>query len=266
MNSTLKTQSDRFINIPGAINLRDFGGYFTSSGTKVAKGKLYRCGTMAEIDENHFEEFAALDIGRICDLRSEEEALNSPTPSGYPFHCRVHLPIWPGSSAQFQNQVLEDGNEPTESDFREFMINVTREIALEHMEVYAKLLDLLINTENGFLFHCSAGKDRTGFGAALILYALGVPKETILDDYLLSNQAIELVDRTKKRMLENRRESGLSEEIHEGILHVLSGVEAPYLTNTFEHIDKAFGSLDNYLDELDFGEKKRQEIRNQLLD
>ena len=99
-----------------------------------------------------FDEFANLNIGAICDLRSHEEAETSPSPSGYPFDSRVHLPIWPGSSVQFQTKFMESGEEPKEEDFREFMINVTREIALDHMDVYSKFLDLLLNTSEDSYF------------------------------------------------------------------------------------------------------------------
>ena len=89
----------RFINIEGSVNLRDFGGYTTTTGKQVRRGLLFRCGNMAEIPEHAFSDFAALDIGVICDLRSHEEAETSPTPEGGPFACRVHIPIWPGSAS-----------------------------------------------------------------------------------------------------------------------------------------------------------------------
>ena len=121
-----------------------------------------------------------------------------PLPQATPSN-QEYLPIWPGSSVQFQTKFISE-EEPKEEDFREFMVNVTKEIALDHMDVYSKFLDLLLNTPGGFLFHCSAGKDRTGIGGALILYALGVEKKVILEDYLLSNKSVELLARTRARL------------------------------------------------------------------
>ena len=160
---------------------------------------------------------------------------------------------------------MESGEEPKEEDFREFMINVTREIALDHMDVYSKFLDLLLNTSGGFLFHCSAGKDRTGIGGALILHALGVEKKFILEDYLLSNESIELLARTRVRMQENQIGKNLPTEVLESIVHIFSGVEPIYLNNAFTEIEKVYGDLDNYLSELDFGESKIAMLREKLL-
>ena len=265
MNKTFKRPSDRFLSIAGSINFRDFGGYINTEGRHVSKGKLFRCGNMSEILPDAFDDFANLKIGAICDLRSHEEAETSPSPLGYPFDSRVHLPIWPGSSVQFQTKFMESGEEPKEEDFREFMINVTREIALDHMDVYSKFLDLLLNTSEGFLFHCSAGKDRTGIGGALILHALGVEKKVILEDYLLSNESTELLARTRARMQENQIGRNLPAEARESIVRIFSGVEAVYLNNAFKEIEKIYGSLDNYMHELDFGASKIAKLRDKLL-
>ena len=265
MNKTFKNQTDRFLSIKGSVNFRDFGGYINVEGRHVAKGKLFRCGTMGDISSESFDDFANLKIEVICDLRSHEEAETSPTPSGYPFESRIHLPIWPGSSVQFQAKFMESKEEPKEEDFRLFMINVTREIALDHMDVYSKFLNVLLNTAGGFLFHCSAGKDRTGIGGALILHALGVERSVILEDYLLSNESTELVARTRARMQENRSDKGLPVEARESIVRIFSGVEPIYLNNALKQIELRYGDIDNYMSELDFGESKRAKLREKLL-
>ena len=69
------------------------------------------------------------------------------------------------------------------------MTQITRELAGNHHREYQQLFEHLLVAKNGFLLHCSAGKDRTGFGAALILAALGVDEKTIMQDYLLTNEA-----------------------------------------------------------------------------
>tara|TARA_A100001388_G_C28608186_1_gene421511 strand:- start:280 stop:765 length:486 start_codon:yes stop_codon:yes gene_type:complete len=160
---------------------------------------------------------------------------------------------------------MESDEEPKEEDFREFMVNVTKEIALDHMDVYSKFLDLLLNTSGGFLFHCSAGKDRTGIGGALILYALGVEKKVILEDYLLSNKSIELLARTRTRLQENEIGKNLPAETLESIVRIFSGVEPIYLNNAFKEIEKVYGNLDNYMSELGFGESKIAMLREKLL-
>lgn len=253
-----------FVPIEGSINLRDFGGYRTVNGKVVKRGLLFRCGNMAEIAEEAFDDFAALDIRVICDLRSDEEVENSPTPSVPPFDCRVHIPIWPGSSTQFQDTVRD--RPPDHDDFVEFMHRVTREIARDHVDAYKQLMRELIQTDGGFLLHCSAGKDRTGVGAAIILTLLGVDRETVMHDYLVSNQATELAHRTRARMEENRKEQSLDFEIDERIVKVLAGVREEYLHGAFEEIDKHYGGMPGYLEAVGLSESDIARLKSRLLD
>ena len=255
----------QFIPIPGAINLRDFGGYDTRDGRKVKKGLLFRCGLMSEIAEHAWDDFAALDIGVICDLRSQEEVDSAPTPAAPPFDCRVHIPIWPGSSTQFQESIRQAQRRPSAEEFREFMRDVTREIARDHVQAYQQLMSHLGDADRGFLLHCSAGKDRTGFGAAIILTMLGVSHETVLHDYLVSNEATELAERARQRMLQELREQGLPEQVDESILHVLSGVRAEYLLAAFAEIDNHYGGIQGYLEAAGIRPTEEHALKQRLL-
>ena len=259
----MNTRHESFIPIEGSINLRDFGGHATTDGRVVKRGLLFRCGLMAEIPEHAFDDFASLDIGVICDLRSHEEVETSPTPIEPPFDCRVHIPIWPGSSTQFQ-QTVRTGP-PTFEEFTEFMVQITREIARDHVEAYSKLMTELVQTERGFLLHCSAGKDRTGIGAAIILSLLGVDKETIMQDYLVSNQATELARRTKARMEENMRLQNIQHEVDETMVSVMSGVKEEYLHAAFEEIDQHYGGIGGYLEAVGISAAEEAQLKERLL-
>ena len=255
----------RFISVEGAVNLRDFGGYTNQQGQTVREGVLFRCGTLAHIPEHAWEDFARLDVGVICDLRSQQEALESPTPTKGPFTCRVHIPIWPGSSQQFQQSVAGTGRRPGAEEFMQFMGAVTREIARDHVEAYKQLMRELVSTERGFLLHCSAGKDRTGFGAALILTLLGVDHDTVLQDYLVSNEATELFIRMRDRMLENLREQGYPAQIDEEVVRIISGVRAEYLLGAYEEIDNHYGGMHGYLEEIGITAAEEKHLLERLL-
>lgn len=265
MNASVPAEHPRrFISIEGSLNLRDFGGYRNRAGQQVKTGKLFRCGNMAEIPEHAWDDFAALDIGVICDLRSHEEVENAPTPAAGPFACRVHIPIWPGSSNQFQ-QSVQGTRRPERDDFINFMTAITREIARDHVEAYKQLMRELVATDRGFLLHCSAGKDRTGIGAALILTLLEVDRETIVHDYLVSNEAEDLFLRMKARMEENIRESGLGHEVDEEIVRILSGVRAEYLQGAFEEIDEHYGGIHGYMEAIGISSADEKHLKERLL-
>lgn len=265
MKSTpLPETHEHFIAIEGAINLRDFGGYLTKDGHTVRRGLLFRCGNMKDIAKHAYDDFAELDIGVICDLRSQGEVDTAPTPEVGPFLCRVHIPIWPGSSTQFQETIR--GAPATADDFIDFMHNVTRDIARDHVEAYKQLARELVNTERGFLLHCSAGKDRTGFGAAIILTMLGVDHETVMYDYLISNQASELAMRMKERMQETAAEQGNNVEIDDRIVAVLSGVRQEYLLGAFEEIDEHYGGIHGYFEAIGISAADEAHLKDRLLE
>ena len=263
MKSRPARTSDRFIDVTGSINLRDFGGYPTDDGSTVKRGLLFRCGALTGIPESAHADFAELDIGVICDLRSDMEAEEMPTPSSAPFDCRVHIPIWPGSSAQFRESLEEQ--RPAPSEFIEFMMNVTRDIARDHVDAYKELVAQLVAVDRGFLLHCSAGKDRTGFGAAIILKALGVSDDLIFEDYLISNQAVELSQRMKERMLEQASAAGENLQPDDRVIDILASVRREYLEAAFDEIKEHYGGIKGYLEAVGINSGEQADLRKRLL-
>ena len=259
----MSQQDPQFISVEGSINLRDFGGYTTSDGSKVKTGLLFRCGNMSEIPDHAHDDLAALDIGVICDLRGVEEADTAPTPTGGPFECRVHIPVWPGSSTQFQEAVAK--KKPSVDDFLAFMETVTREIIREHVPAYTQLFGHLLAIESGFLLHCSAGKDRTGIGAAIILSILGVSREDIMKDYLISNQSKDLIARTLRRFSEQASDKKVAFNPDSEIVKVMAGVKAEYLHAAFEEIDNHFDGINGYLEAVGITHREVDTLKARLL-
>jgi protein-tyrosine phosphatase len=252
------SRNPRFIPIEGSLNLRDFGGYATEDGGKVVRGKLFRCGSLSGIPEQAHDDFAQLDIGVICDLRRDDEIVQGGAPSMSPFDCRVHIPIAPGSSSQLQASFSEPGH--SFENRIEFMKKITREIARDHVESYTKLFRELVTVNNGFLLHCSAGKDRTGFGAAMIQAALGVSEEDIFADYLLTNEATELLQRMMPGF-----QNKYGDKVDYESLQVIAGVRREYLRAALDEIIDLHGSINGYLDLVGMDQIARQALRRKLV-
>ncbi len=249
--------TNRFLPLDGSINFRDFGGYETDDRRKVAWGRLFRCGALSMLTPEAEARFAELGITVICDLRRDDEAEMNPTPARAPFDCRLHIPIAPGSSPMLRES-LEQGGSPEEHS--NFMVEITREIARNHHGAYRTLFEQLLSTPGGFLLHCSAGKDRTGFGAALILTALDVDESTIMQDYLLTNEAACLKSFMNERMRGNYGPALTDESIA-----AITGVRQEYLQAALDEVAKNHGSLRAYLEEIGVDQAARAELRSKLL-
>ena len=249
----------RIVELEGAINFRDFGGYDTRHGARVRDGVLFRSGTMVGLTERGVRAFHALGIGVICDLRRPAEFEEEPTPLPHDRPRRVSIPIDPDSAVKLRD-ALDHAPVDVERRVR-FMIDINKELARAHAADYQRMFDVVLDSEpHGFLVHCAAGKDRTGFGVALIQLALGVPRETVMEDYLLTNAAVDFerftLPRLRVRFPERR--------IDPDEARALSCVREDYLHAALGAAEEAFGSVDAYLERslgLDPAKRRRLEAR-----
>jgi protein-tyrosine phosphatase len=254
------TTNRRIIDLPGAINLRDFGGYATEAGGRVRAGLLYRSGMLAELTPDGQNALRALDIGVICDLRRADECEQEPTP--FPMHDprRVHVEIDPDTAVRLRRTMPD-----AVLDLRErihFMTEVNRELARAHTAEYRRVFEALESSgARGFLLHCAAGKDRTGFGVAAIQLALGVPRDAVIEDYLLTNEAMDF-----ERVIVPRLRASYGDIDVEAAM-ALSGVRAEYIHAALDEVDRAFGSFDAYLrDGLGIDARRRDALRDRYLE
>lgn len=236
---------ERTIKLAGAINLRDFGGYTTTDGRMVRRDRLYRSGALAALTPEAKQAFSRLGVSLICDLRREDERAREPTPDFEHAPSRLEIPISPGSSASISRQ---SGTRSLSLGERiDFMVEINRDLARNHTASYARMFEALLSLEQGgFLVHCSAGKDRTGFGCALILHALGVDRDTVLEDYLFTNTAMDF-ERYVQRL--SKYYGAGDFDVSEEELIALVGVRAEYLTAAFEAIEAEFEGVEHYLEE-----------------
>lgn len=163
--------------------MRDLGGW-PADGGRVRFGCVFRGAALSALTEADEAVLSGLRVRTVCDLRGVAESAAAPTRLvGAMIHS---LPIEPLVAASLRDIAATHGARG--EDVPVLMRRAYVAYALEWGHRYRAMFDLLVDGPGAFLLHCSAGKDRTGFGAALILTALGVPREAVMEDYLASNR------------------------------------------------------------------------------
>ncbi len=223
--------SERHLPMEGGYNFRDLGGYPTSDGRFVKWGMVFRTDDMYNLTETDLNYLSDIGMHTVVDFRSENEvaAAADKLPSTTKNH--VLLPISPGNMNEIR---YENINPAIFIDYMKLMYSslcTEDNIIYQYRKFFALLQD---ETKIPLSFHCSAGKDRTGIGAALFLYSLGVNEDIIIQDFLLSNKYLE------------SKYAALVAQIPE--LSIASTVEAEYMQITLGSIKENYGSVENYLE------------------
>ena len=255
------TVAERALALQGGTNFRDFGGYHTTDGRQVKWGKLYRSGHMSRLSDEDVEYLAKLAIRCCCDFRRSEEQHNEPT--RLPDHTTiVNLTVDPGSVGEFFARVRDRAAE--ESHMADAMVAINREMVLDHQACYRQMFEELLALEEGaLLINCSAGKDRTGYGAALILSALGVSRDIILHDYMLSSRYYQ-IEREIDRVI-NKYGAQVDGQLTAELVRPMMEAREEYLSAAFTAIDKHYATTENYLEQaLGIGPQERELLRERL--
>jgi protein-tyrosine phosphatase len=247
-------------------NFRDMGGYRTADGRSVRWGTLYRSGTFAEASAADQQVIASLGLHSLVDFRSAAEKREEPNrlPEPAPF-AKVEIPTLDGGDTSLANEVMariEEGNFDG-FDPDAFMIAANRQIASTYTPQYRKFMQVVLDAGGDpVAWHCSAGKDRTGFAAAVLLRALGVPMDTVLADYLRSREPAVAARSRELWLLRLFKGEQAADK-----LRVLLGVEPGWLEAGFAQIDADWGSFDNYLAQgLGLSPDDLQQLRDTLLE
>src|ERR1700716_3037082 len=241
----------RHLNLAGASNFRDLGGYPARDGRAVRWRQIFRSNPLGHVTAADIETLRGLGLRSAFDFRGTEERVEA---SCGLTEIAVHsLPVEPTVVATLRARGAA-GKALSSADSVDVMRDSYRSYVRYNTPSFRALFAHLMEDRAPLVIHCTAGKDRTGFACALILHVLGVPDELIAEDYLLTNRFY-------------RRDTTASSDLPEEVKQVLARVEASFLAAAFEAIRDDYGDLENYLgDGLGLGDGERARLQARYLE
>lgn len=249
----------RVLNLAGGVNFRDLGGYKTADGRSVRWGRLYRSGNMAGLTEPDHAVLAGLQIAGVHDLRTNSEREREPNRWAQMAGIAYWSRDYESELGVLTKMLFADIPDPEAA--RWALLKDYRRIPFDHAPAYRALLERLRDGELPMVFNCSAGKDRAGTAAALVLSLLGVPRETVVQDYRLTDKVLSGQAEAMKRV------ASAYGRISAEIWDILIGTDDSYIQNAFDAIDERHGSLEGYFkDELGIDAAAVEVIRDRLLE
>ena len=236
MDTELHTPSmapapSRSIRLDGASNFRDLGGYTGLDGRRVRWRTVFRADHLAGLSLADLQVLQGLGLARSADFRGKLESAN--LAYEWPGIARHALIVEP-TVVQRASALLAAGSELTAAHAEELMQDTYRSFVHDYAPRFAQLFQLLLESRDPLVFHCTAGKDRTGWAAALLLTALGVDEDTVMQDYLLTNQLYQRPATTFAPMPPE-------------VMDVLWRVQASYLAAASDLVRSDFGGMEGYL-------------------
>lgn len=179
---------DTLVPLAGAMNVRDVGGYRATDGQTVRRGMVFRSDHLADLTDDDLDELADRAIRTIVDLRRDDEVTARPSRLWPGVLERVHLPVV-GDEASSRDLVVRMKAGEVSTFGVDDVAQTYSEILARHADAFAAVLTLIADLDRvPLLFHCTAGKDRTGLTTALLHSVLGVDRSDVLHDFDLSNR------------------------------------------------------------------------------
>ena len=246
----------RLLPLEGGSNFRDLGGYRTADGKTVVRGQLFRSGAMAGLTEKDMAYLNQFDFKAVVDLRSSDEIELFPNR-----WANNHDISYVTYDYSFRDVIADSADDAGKDAKRP---EISMEAFYPHLPTMLKpqltmYFDQLLAHNTPLVVNCSAGQDRTGAASSLLLTALGVPRDRVIEDYLLSTDyrdaanekaGVDLEHASEEnafaRMMLRYRDDGEGAGHKPQILKTDDGV--PYITFMFAQIEEDYGSVENYLD------------------
>jgi protein-tyrosine phosphatase len=241
--------AERRLPLEGEVNFRDLGGYAGAGGRTIKWGQLYRSGELGRLSESDLTYLTGLNLSLVCDLRIDYEVAHSP--DRLPGQTRwLGLPVRGGEMPMATLYEAVNSGDLAKID-SDFLLQGNRLFVRDFTPTYAKMLRRLMDPGGRpGLVHCTAGKDRAGLGSAILLWVLGVPMETVFDDYLRTNvyraqENEKLLTMVKQAIME--RTSQPAEALDLEPMEALLEARREYLQMAVDTILKDYGSIESYI-------------------
>ena len=259
----------RHLPFEGVLNFRDFGGYGTADGRRVRWQRLFRSAHLGNLTEADHAQLIKLGVTAICDFRTTEESAREPSHLPPVQLDLLHLDIWPRGARKPTEVVRRFFEGDTLEQIRADQRAMYRHLVLDFTDRYAAMFRLILAGEGRpVLIHCRGGRDRTGFGAALILASLGVADEVIFEDYLRTNDSPGANDFIAK-LANNFADGspGRDRETLDALFRKIFPVRAENLQAAFQAIQERHRSIDEYLrGALDIDSAAREKLKTWFLE
>jgi len=248
----------RHIDIKGTQNIRDIGGYLTRDGGTIKWSKVFRAGRLSGVDREATDDMEALNLSSIIDFRTLGEQESFPD---Y-WHKldsinRYSFPI--GEGRMDGLNWMKDINYGDGSDHHLYKVN--RSYVLREAQQFKDFFEVLLNEDSyPTLYHCTAGKDRTGFATFLLLTILGVDRSIIMEDYMLTNKYLQrFID---KNLDFFAQKVGVDKEK----VRTMLIVKESYIQGALDAIDQDYGTVENFMKvKLNIGKVEIERLKSILV-
>jgi protein-tyrosine phosphatase len=251
----------RLVPLEGGVNFRDLGGYATSDGRTLKWRQLYRSGMMTRLTENDARALAERGIRMVVDFRTATEQQEEPNHWALSSPARYWAREHEETFGQLKQMAAKGIASAEEADA--IMAAGYRHLPFQQAEAYAEIFRALAGGEVPLVFHCTAGKDRTGGEAALVLSLLGVPRETIAADFNMTERAVDL-----RKALGSGPRKGYESfaRIAPEVSKVIGGAHPSWILALLDAVDEQCGSVEGYARDMGLSAGDLQAMRANLLD
>jgi len=243
---------NRRIELDGAVNFRDIGGYPAGGDRQTRWGRVYRSDSLADLSDSDLQRLTELGLHGISDFRLESERVANPDrlPEGHNMMLLAPGFIPVGTEDMIRNIAA---NRIGPEDIRSEVLGHYRLFVTDHLANYASTFRMIIEARGRpVLFHCTSGKDRTGFGIALVLLAAGCSDEVVVADYTMTND----FRRDISFMFRDR--------VDPAAIDMLTMARAEYIEASLAALREVHGTPDHWLAAMGLDGSDRRQLRDLL--